>query len=254
MANLQKTLESLQPYVIGIRYLQGTTLVDVVLTEGWTLPEDSKITRTKGDESMNYHMIHSDASGIGLDELLAYVDKTIKMNLDREKKHELLKIKVNELKEIFKKNPLNKLQRLKFTFGEEDFMTSMSDIDIEDMEETHPPTPVPIAKVTLSMEEYIEPPFVEESIITSIPMYLDEEGKSIEMTEEEKELVMEEARAERNLKILESRKQKTPNQLAKKVELPPKRKPVVANEMSFMGDCECGENEACEKCINNKDY
>jgi hypothetical protein len=29
--NIQKTLDSLQPYVIGIRYLDGIPLVDVVL-------------------------------------------------------------------------------------------------------------------------------------------------------------------------------------------------------------------------------
>jgi len=29
MSNIQKTLDSLQPYVIGIRYLEGTVLVDV---------------------------------------------------------------------------------------------------------------------------------------------------------------------------------------------------------------------------------
>jgi hypothetical protein len=33
MSNIQKTLDSLQPYVIGIRYLEGTPLVDVVFKE-----------------------------------------------------------------------------------------------------------------------------------------------------------------------------------------------------------------------------
>lgn len=240
MSNIQKTLESLQPYVIGIRYLKGTPLVDVVLTEGWTLPESTTVTRTKGDESMNYHMIHSDKPGIGLDELLEYVDKTIKFNLDRENKHELLKAKVNQLKELFKKTPLVKLARLKFTFGDEDFLTTMSDIDEEPAKYEEPTG---------------EPEFIEEVIETPLNgEYLDEDGKPIQMSDEDRELAAEEARAARNLKALENRKQnqKLPN--AKKVELPPKRKPVLANEMNYNTDCECGENEACEKCIDSKDF
>ena len=66
---------------------------------------------------MNYFMIFSETNGIGLDELLGYVERTIKLNQEREKKHELLKAKVNELKEIFKKNSLSKLTRLKFSLS-----------------------------------------------------------------------------------------------------------------------------------------
>ena len=46
MSNIQKTLDSLQPYVIGIRYLEGTALVDVVFKDEQVLgsldvePED----------------------------------------------------------------------------------------------------------------------------------------------------------------------------------------------------------------------
>lgn len=245
MSNIQNTLESLQPYVIGIRYLKGIALVDVVLTEGWTLPEDSKITRTKGDESMNYHMIHSESPGVGLDELLEYVDKTIKLNLDREKKHELLKLKVNQLKEVFKKTPLSKLERLKFTFGEEDFMTTMEDID-EEPEVIKKPIPSPVESI-----EYVEEEVTNKSNSTTTE-FIDEDGQPIKMTEEEKELAEEEARAERNLRVIESMKQnqKSPNN-AKKVELPPKRKPALAN---YGSDCECSDNEACDKCIDSKDF
>ena len=114
MSNIQKTLDSLQPYVIGIRYLEGTPLVDAVFKEGWTVPEDPTIKKLKGNDELNYFMIFSETVGIGLDELLDYVAKTIKINEEREKKHELLKVKVNELKEIFKRTPLNKLTNLKF--------------------------------------------------------------------------------------------------------------------------------------------
>lgn len=252
MTNIEKTLDSLQPYVIGIRFLKTVPVVDVVLNEGWTLPEDAKITRTKGDETLNYHMIHSDVAGVGLDRLLEYVDRTIKINLEREKKHELLKSKVNELKEVFKKSSLDKLKRLKFVFGDEDFVGAISDIDVEIDEMVEGKTHlsgIPISNEyeepinnRNNHEEYIESPTIE---------YLDENGAPIEISEEEKELVEEEARAERNLKILEQRKSiQKPNSLANKIELPPKRKSMVINDTG----CTCIDDEACEKCIDYKGY
>ncbi len=250
MSNLQNTLDALQPYVIGIRYLKGIPLVDVVLTDGWTVPEDPLIKKVKGDESLNYHMIFSEEPSIGLDELLTYVDKTIKLNLDREKKHDLLKTKVFELKELFKKNSLAKLQRLKFSFNDDDeFTTSMTDIDMDEKlsqnsssHQATQPTDAPIE------EDIIEEP----SSIT----YLDENKQPIELTDEDREVLEEEARAERNRKIQENLKQKqSAIPITKKIELPPKRKmEMVTTERDFESDCDCGPNDACEKCIDKKDY
>ena len=246
MSNIQKTLDSLQPYVIGIRYLEGTPLVDAVFKEGWTVPEDSTIKRVKGNDEMNYYMLFSETKGIGLDELLGYVDKTIKLNLDREKKHDLLRTKVNELKEVFKKNSLAKLERLKFAFGEEDLVPKLDDFDIDDDELDEKPIiqPKPIDIEEPEVEDIEEP---ENQVVQE---YLDENGKPIELTEEE------EARAERNRKILAGKKPKTPvNNISNKVELPPKRKLEMAmTERDYESDCECGPNEACEKCIDKKDY
>jgi len=94
MSNIQKTLDSLQPYVIGIRYLEGTPLVDAVFKEGWTVPDDNKVKKVRGNEEMNYYMLFSEVAGVGLDDLLDYVKKTIDLNIEREKKHDLLKEKV----------------------------------------------------------------------------------------------------------------------------------------------------------------
>jgi hypothetical protein len=247
MSNIQKALDSLQPYVIGIRFIKSSPVVDVVLNEGWTILEDPNIQKVKGDEGMNYHMIFSDKPGIGLDELLVYVEKTIKANLDREKKHDLLRSKVNELKEIFKKNTLFKLQRLKFSFGDEDLMPTIADIDDDEFEIEKPNLTVKSTPIIeISDEEDIE----ETPPIT----YLDENKQPIELSEEDKEILAEEARAERNRKAIGARKQNAPaNNVSKKIELPPKRK-MVAADNEYGTDCECGPAEACEKCIDSKGY
>lgn len=253
--NIQKTLDSLQPYVIGIRYLEGTPLVDVVFKEGWNVPEDAKIKKIKGNDDMNYFMLLSEIPGVGLDELLAFVDKTIKLNIEREKKHDLLKVKFNELKEVFKKTSLDKLKNLKFTFTEEDLVPTLTEFDMDDFEEEIIPQPLPTEK--LIPEEYSIYDEYEEVKITETPIehtpYLDEDGNPIELSEDDMELLAEEARAEQNKKFLDSKNKKTDSKkIANKVELPPKRKPVLETTIDYNSDCECGPDEACDKCIDSK--
>ena len=249
MSNIQKTLDSLQPYVIGIRYLEGTPLVDAVFKEGWTVPDEPNIRKAKGNEEMNYYMIFSEAEGVGLDELLAYVDRTIKLNQEREKKHDLLREKVNELKEIFKKNSLKKLTTLKFSFTEEDLMPKLDDFDLDDDDEVDAPV-----WSAPTINEVVEEETINESPSINNAAYLDENGNPIEMTEEELEMLEEEARAERNRKAL-GRKNNPISNMAKKVELPPKRKIEMAMaDSDYESDCECGPEEACEKCIDKKGF
>lgn len=251
--NIQKTLDSLQPYVIGIRYLDGIPLVDVVFKEGWNVPEDAKIKKVKGNDDMNYFMLLSEIPGIGLDELLIFVDKTIKLNIEREKKHDLLKVKFNELKELFKKTSLDKLKNLKFTFSEEDLVPTLTEFDMDGFEEESIPQPTE----KLIPEEYSIYDEYEEVKTTETPIqytpYLDENGNKIELSEDEMELLAEEARAEQNKKFLEDKKKKTDSRkIANKVELPPKRKPVLETTIDYNSDCECGPDEYCNKCIDSK--
>lgn len=250
MSNIQKTLDSLQPYVIGIRYVEGTPVVDAVFKEGWSVPADNNVKMAKGDESMNYYMLFSELPNIGLDDLLAYVDKVIKLNLDREKKHELLRVKVNELKEVFKKNTLAKLTRLKFTFAEEELVGNLNDFDIDIDDE-------------MPVEEVFEEEIIDENIpnqqgdLTNPAQYLDENGNPIELTEDEREILEEEARAERNRKAIRNgRKPTVTTKVQNKVELPPKRKPELVLSESYESetDCDCGPDEACDKCIDSKGY
>jgi hypothetical protein len=248
MSNIQKTLESLQPYVIGIRYLEGKAVVDVVFKEGWTILDDQNILKIKGDDSMNYYMLYSETPNIGLDDLLAYVDKTIKVNKEREKKHDLLKEKVNELKEIFKKNSLSKLSKLKFKF-EDDLVPPLNDFDL-DIDETLKDSND--ENIIVDEQEYVEEKIEPIQPTNTVLNYLDENGNPIELTEEEREILEEEARAERNRQLTQQRRGQTASPKASKVkvELPPR--PAAVLESSYGADCDCGPDEACDKCIDSK--
>ena len=219
MSSIQKTLDSLQPYVIGIRYLEGLPLIDTVFKEGWTVPEDSSITKVKGDEGMNYYMIYSEKKGVGIDELLSFVDKTIKLNLEREKKHELLRLKVEELKKLFKDNTLARLTRLKFTFTEEDIVPSLGEFDLNIEEQIETEQIETEQEPVIYTAEMIDNMYSEEELVSpTLPQYVDENGNPIQYTEEELEMMEEEARAERNRKLFKNKK----NGMVSKIELPPR--------------------------------
>lgn len=252
--NIQKTLDSLQPYIIGIRYLDGRPLVDVVFKDDWIVIDDKNIQKVMGNGKVNYYMIFTEVPGIGVDELLNYVDRVINLNLDREKKHELLKTKINELKEIFKNNTLYVLNKLKFNFSEDDLIPKLNELDVDVITETDGNI------ITNTQSEYDETDIVPEPLIESVTpkkilttepiVYLDENKQPIRLSEEEQELYEEELRAEKNLKLFSR------NKKAKKVDSPQKQKSemVMVNDDIGYGDCECGPNEACSKCIDSKSY
>lgn len=235
MGNLQNALDALQPYVIGIRYVEAIPVVDAVFKEGWTLPDSDVISRAKGDKEINYFMIYSEKEGIGLDDLLEYVKVTIHANIEREHKHELLKERMNELKIIFKKNSLAKLRTLKFGFSEEDFMPDIDELDeINDI-------PVLLEKVDLPVASTVEVPEVQAQIVEN------REG----LTEEEIEILEEEKRAANFFQLQKERTKTQKVKTIQKVELPPKngKQQLV---MAGGADCDCGPDEACSKCIDTK--
>jgi hypothetical protein len=211
MSSLQKTLESLQPHVFGIRYVDGIPLIDIILKEGWTLPEDINIEKIKGDEGLNYYMIFSSADNneVGIDELLNYVDKTIKINKERERKHELFVQKVNELKEVFKQNNLSKLLNLKFSFNEDNFVPSLIELDLNKDIDFNTESTQDLSLNNSTSEEQ------------EVNTYIDENNQPIELSEEDREILEEEERGKRNIEYLKNKKEKNKT-LNHRVELPPR--------------------------------
>lgn len=245
MANLQKTLDALQPYVIGIRYLEGYPVVDAVFKDGWTLPESDAIKKVKGNEELNYFMLFSEKDGVGLDELLEYVELVIKVNIEREKKHELLKEKVNELKELFKRTSLAKLKRLKFSFNDEELVPELEDFDLTD----EPKAPLPVFKSpSITEPEYV--PFDNAEQVTTAQELL--AGHQEEYDDEEAEILAEEQRAENYRRVKEAAsKNGQLKKIAQTIELPPKKS--IQNAIDDSSECDCGPDEACPKCIEHKD-
>jgi hypothetical protein len=216
MSKIQEKLNSLRPHVIGIRYIQGVQLVDAILKEGWVVPESKFIQVERVEAEDNYYMFFSDREDVDIDDLLEYVQEIINLNVEREKKFELLKLKVGELKKIFKDNTLTKLQRLKFTFSDLDVLPSLMDMDI----------------IT---EEYNEPDNVTEK----------EEIKVTEKEENHKVIrTSEEQTKQTTLLTIKNND----------IELPPKGKKIELEEfIEPMVVCKCGRDEVCPACETEKD-
>ncbi len=139
--SIEKRIKSLHPYVIQMRFPNDTAVVDVVFKDGWGVPTSKIIKAIRGeDKSVNYYMFYTEDEDSGLDDVLNYIEQVININLEREKKYELLKIKTEELKELFRKNPLAKLVDMKFVLGGEtlvpDIMPDDFDVQIDEVIET----------------------------------------------------------------------------------------------------------------------
>jgi len=174
MGDISQKLNELKPYVVNIRFPDGMSVVDAKFKEGWSLPESKIVGKEPIPKMPNLFMLYTTKEGVGVDEILEYVEKTIKLNVEREKKYELLTVKVRELEALFSKSSLKKCESLKFTFGEESLMSSsgikINDIPIVDDEEVS--EDVPIEEVKES-----PPPKVNNKIVELPP----KPGEKIEL-------------------------------------------------------------------------
>lgn len=118
MSNINKRLSELSPHVLGIRFTKGIAVIDTFFKEGWTLPQSDTVGHEAVPNREQIYMLWPQNENVGVDEMLDYVAYVIKVNIEREQKIELLQVKINELKNIFTKQPLSKCKTLRFTFEE----------------------------------------------------------------------------------------------------------------------------------------
>jgi hypothetical protein len=118
MGGIQERLNKLKPYVKGMRFVNTTAVVDVQLKGNWNILDSDKISVKKGKTEENYFMFFSEDESISFDEILDHVEKVINVNIENEKKLELIKIKIEELKRHFENKSLEVLKTLRFEFDE----------------------------------------------------------------------------------------------------------------------------------------
>jgi hypothetical protein len=235
MSSFQKRLDELHPHVIGIRYIEGSILIDVVFPSGWSFIDSTLIKALPGKNEANYFMVYSESKSHGVDELMDFIESNINRNLEKEKKGELFKKIVDELKTIFKNLPYNDLLNLKFDIEKPN--DSLYDLDEPT---THVDTTPEI--VIINKEETVK--INAEQPITH---YVDDEGNEIKLSEEELEQLEEDERAK---KFLENKSKLIPPHQ-------PKQKKIVQQKVSVesnSGGCNCPPDKYCSKCMLEKGF
>jgi hypothetical protein len=119
MISIQEKINQLKPYVSGIRFVDNLSVVDVILKDGWVVPKSEFIETTRDTQSLNYYMFFSEDINITIDDLLEFIKETIDINIEKEQKKEYFKVRVEELKKLFRTNSLNELNNLRFVFEDE---------------------------------------------------------------------------------------------------------------------------------------
>lgn len=119
--NFYKDLEPFYEYLHSIRKLKTYLSFDMQFPSKWSIPksisEDGKI--------VSFNSENADLKGISfvtelneqeVGSTLSKIERIIKLNKERELKEKLFKHTIEQLKQTFEKNDLDKLQNLYFDF------------------------------------------------------------------------------------------------------------------------------------------
>jgi hypothetical protein len=119
-------------YVHSIRKLKDYLSFDITFPVKWSLPksiadEGQIVSFDSGDQNLKGISFVSQITEVEISNTLQKIAKIIKLNKERELKEKLFKKTIEELKQTFEKNDLDKLQNLYFDFDLGDLETELED-------------------------------------------------------------------------------------------------------------------------------
>jgi len=117
---LQDEIMKLGDYFRGIEYFNEALIVKVNFPTRWQVypSANGNIKPAKSEKTTGEYYYYGDMNKVSLDEIFSIIKETIEANKDAELKIHLLNDKINELKELFKKEPYERLLSLKYVIEE----------------------------------------------------------------------------------------------------------------------------------------
>ncbi len=116
MKSLQERMNDMKPYFRGIEMYNEALMVKVVYPPRWkaypSADERIKVTQGENDKSLIYY--YADSKDTTYEDMFDLIEETIKANNEILLKLQLLKTKVEELKELFSKLSYDELKTIKF--------------------------------------------------------------------------------------------------------------------------------------------
>ena len=122
--SLQEILSLLFPYLSAMRKMKQYLSIDLIFPKTWEFPNEyiEKASVVQNDKYTGEGVLLSFVCEVekNMDRTVEVIFQIISYNLEREEKEKLLKIKLLELREVFKNGKLNDLQNLKIHLPEPD--------------------------------------------------------------------------------------------------------------------------------------
>jgi len=116
---LQDEILKISEYFQSIEYYGKALIVKVKFPQGWKVyPSDNGMVKpAKSDDGFIFYYGDSE-QGVTLEEVFDLINDTISTNKNVALKIELLKVKIEELKELFSTTPIESLYNLQFVIDE----------------------------------------------------------------------------------------------------------------------------------------
>jgi hypothetical protein len=122
--SLQEVISLLFPYLSAMRKMKQYLSIDLIFPKTWEFPNEyiEKASVVQNDKYSGEGVFLSFVCEVekNMDRTIEVIFQIISYNLEREEKEKLLKIKLLELREVFKNAKLNDLQNLKIHLPEPD--------------------------------------------------------------------------------------------------------------------------------------
>ena len=116
MKTLQERMNDMKPYFRGIEMYNEALMVKVIYPPRWkaypSVDGRIKVTASDNDKSLTYY--YADSKDTTYEEMFDLIEETIKANNEIVLKLQLLKTKVEELKELFSQLSYDELKTIKF--------------------------------------------------------------------------------------------------------------------------------------------
>ena len=111
-------MNDMKPYFRGIEMYNEALMVKVIYPPRWkaypSADERIKVTQGDNDKSLTYY--YADSKDTTYEDMFDLIEETIRANNEIVLKLQLLKTKVEELKELFSQRPYDELKTIKFVF------------------------------------------------------------------------------------------------------------------------------------------
>lgn len=120
MIRIEKEINKLSPYFKGLRIVKGIPIVDAIFKDGWVVEPKGGVGY-KNSGTVYVFFVEEEGTSEGhIDLLLNAVREIVDFNIEREKKQDLFKRKLDSLKEMFSSHDLNELEKLEMKITEEE--------------------------------------------------------------------------------------------------------------------------------------